>query len=339
MFSQIKIGKFQIEIWWTIFFFFQLSLIGFMIATLLVYPWITLHGPNGKSFNGGLYKCVEGCDFSYSELEKTFCTPLFVELENVYHSLCLLFKTLQRAYVIYLVFEILSIIGVFFWVIFMLLCLKKIKFIRTTYFFSVCAFVCHFIAMSGWLGTVQADFAGHCNDFPNDGSQPMVCADAGPKLGIFVLIFMAVGVITYIIVAYEFNAIRNLIYPDRSFRIDQPIEMNHQIVHNPGPATEQRLPYNPEERPLGQNPIVDQNPGIQNSYKNEVNQISIPPADELNQISIPPADELNQISIPPADELNHNFHNEPSKNIVKSKTIRMYESEIEKLAPTIFPDA
>jgi hypothetical protein len=245
MFSQIKVGKFSVKTWWIIFLCLQVSLLALMITTCAVYPWVTSNWTR-TSFRGDLSWCRKGCYSSYANYKSVFCQDApYSFLVNVYSSYCKLFKSLYTGLIIFVLFEILSMIGIVLWAIFMLISVKRIKFLKATYFCSGSAFFCHLIAIFGWLGVTRPDFGGECYYFPSDGSLPAICGSAGPILGIIVLCIMPIVVISYIVVACNANLKKILENPNSKSEEGQSVEINNNVVGKSNNADPEKSLYTP----------------------------------------------------------------------------------------------
>jgi Ring finger domain len=315
MSPQIKVGKCSVKIWWIIFLCLQLFLLALMITTCAVSPWVTSKFDlyityfNGAIFKGDISGCVAGCDCGYSDCESNWCELPPYGQEYTFESLCLLFKSLQKASTAFVVCEIFSMIGILMWTIGMARFL--LKYISGTYCCPVCAFIFHLIGILVWIQITQASFSGSCGIFPRDGKYPIVCASAGPILGVFVLCIMPIIVVLYLVVTRKAYNKERLEHPQRH-EID--IQINHSVVNSSNRARRERVPYNPERHM--ENSIPNQNSGIENFYN----------------------DEIGHISIPPADELNNHIYLEPPEHILQSEPIRMDESNFEEITLTILPN-
>jgi hypothetical protein len=61
---------------------------------------------------------------------------------------------------------------------------------RLAFLFSNLAWVCHYLAILVWIGLTKARFDDECEELYNsDHSAPPICAKAGPRIGIAMLIY------------------------------------------------------------------------------------------------------------------------------------------------------
>jgi hypothetical protein len=298
MYSDIKVWKYTVKIWWYVFFFLQLALIVLMIGTFGAYYWVTgnfnvnssaaFYGSsgssyfNGNSFDGSISMCRDGCSNSYQQSMTDWCEIIGYKQDNTSKSLCELFRGLSGGGGLFVVFEIASMIGIISWGCAMLCFIKKrnCKCFCMTYCCSVCACVSHYIAVLGWIGVTQANFGGSCSSFPRDGSQPIVCASQGPKLGVFVLSFISIIVVFYLIIGCKVHAKKDLIDDAAAQGVQMPVYNASRIPQNQNPC------MNYLDNPVSQPPVYLQ--GAPPSYVPGAPPVYVPGAPQVYAPGAPP---------------------------------------------------
>ena len=165
---------------------------------------------NSQSFKGSLVGCHKGCSNSYATEYKAWCsfsneTTSNIPITNISsvpeaHSLCQMFTGLYSGMISYLVFELLSLLGLSIWFSMLVLLLNGKRILCLTYFISIFSFISHFFAILLWAEFTGAGFLS-CSVFPSNGSKPVLCIDAGPRLAMFTLVIFFVFLGIYLILA------------------------------------------------------------------------------------------------------------------------------------------
>ena len=268
---QVLVGRWRFKNWCICFLFSQL-----IVAALLIYPaaglfWLSSSSPSGKifkidtpvytfsdsdyfdpdSFQGTLVHCSSGCKYSYSTEQSQWCSiyntyytyPMSPSVAS-YRSLCSLFTALSSAAAMYSVFLAGSVTGVAMWAC--LLCNSHTQrcCFKLNYCCPVCTVVTYLIAFVSWNLITIASYQGNCRQFPSDGSLPQVCANAGPKVSIAIVIVISIFSIVFLVVfcmatrklrggAGNNNRNRNPVHENVQARPSLPRENSHlDIVYS-----------------------------------------------------------------------------------------------------------
>jgi hypothetical protein len=222
MYGDISVGKFALKIWFGLFFLLQLVLLAFIIGSLAAPSWVysnfstsiapqdTYNGKSntfdGSSFRGSLFMCKNGCSNNYRSESSDWCDDYnhntFTDStsKNQADSVCKLFTRLSGSGGIYIVASFVSLIGILSWFCTMLCLSRKTNCFCLTFCCSGCSCVAYYVGFLAWFGISQASFSS-CSDFPSDGSAPIVCADAGPGLGVFLMIVFPAISIGYLVIS------------------------------------------------------------------------------------------------------------------------------------------
>jgi hypothetical protein len=212
--------------WFYLFFLFQLLLIALMIATLSVPKWVHSENNllafnpfadpggnffNGNSFKGSLSSSQDNtcCTGSYRTLEINWCEKYDSSLAslsfldpiiNIYKSICYMFIYLLIGMIFFIVGEVVAILCIVAWAVFMIFYMKGIDHLNWSFCFAVCAFVFHYVGSFVFIGITKTNFSNDCRNTPNDGRNPSLCADDGPALIIVNAVFIPILVVLYFFV-------------------------------------------------------------------------------------------------------------------------------------------
>ena len=214
-----KILKVDHRVWWSIFLIVEAFLVAVIIATLCHPQWVELD-PNPNPFNlkfkGSLIQLQDGLSavyninnplhpfdvsgYTYLKVACGVCflrdqtteTPENSEVWVIYHGWCKMFENIWFTAGLVIVFEVLSLLSlvvisiiiIFFW-------LQKYFYFKLAYLANGCLCASHYVAIIGWVAISNATFGDDCNDVVrNTDSNPVLCAKQGPKLGLFVIVFL-----------------------------------------------------------------------------------------------------------------------------------------------------
>lgn len=111
-----------------------------------------------------------------------------------------MFGSLANGSVWYILGEILTFCAVFVWFLAMIFSSKKKCCYLTTYVFSVCSCVWHYLGVLVWFVITHASFGG-CGNFADDGKAPVLCATSGPSLAVFLMVVLPIIIVLYLVVA------------------------------------------------------------------------------------------------------------------------------------------
>lgn len=227
MASYPKYLKLSFRIWWILFFLMQGLLLAMMCSTLGSEKWVysdsslyvvdvnqtrlseSEHYFDGSSFKGSLFKCHEGCSDKYDD-EKEYWCDLYDEYDkknlsgkilNTYSSTCRQFTYLSFGSGVYIITEVLSIIGLVAWAL-VLLCYRfKINCLSMSYCCSGCVWTGHYVAFLVFVDSSNIKFNKNCSTTPTSGERPALCSDDGLNLAFFLLLYIPILTVLYCFVA------------------------------------------------------------------------------------------------------------------------------------------
>lgn len=175
----------------------------FLIGFLAAPTWVS-QGEGMTEWKGSLTKLTDNSDDlpdflsdlegdSYSSVADDFCDSsgkfkyVSSDLRN---ALCDLFENLYDASVVVILFEMINLLAIIAWMSLITLVFYGRNFFLLSLIVPGIALASHLIAFCSWIGIADATFEDDCKDL-NDGDEPdKTCAQAGPKLGLFILIWM-----------------------------------------------------------------------------------------------------------------------------------------------------
>jgi hypothetical protein len=314
--SELKTGICSTSLWWKIALVFQGFFIAMMGGTFCSRHWvysefsenfnkadynITVNSYTGtfygKDFAGRFDRCRIGCGSTYRQEASEWC-DIYNEIKSnteysnvncteLYssQSLCSLFSTLNKGFIVYLILELLAALTAIVWIIVTIQFIRFRRFMIIGFLLGALAVIFHYGAMISWIEITDANFNYTCDIFPTDGSLPVVCASRAPIVGICNMIYSVLILVAYIVLAYKFNKLkRNQVYvlPKSSngegISIDQS---NYNVTARPdatGRPSASVMPltknYNPNETVLeysninqgfSRNPSIDQS-NLDESY-------------------------------------------------------------------------
>ena len=153
-------------------------------------------------------------DLSDSPYSKVGCGLCFIvdvsdedtfdpTLWDFYNSWCSLFKKLWFAAGFYTTLEVMSLVCCVIVIIIIMLFIQGKPHSRLAFLFSNAVWVFHYLAILVWIGLTKARFDDNCENLYNsDQTNPEVCAKAGPRVGIFILIYLPFVTIPFLIYVY-----------------------------------------------------------------------------------------------------------------------------------------
>lgn len=131
--------------------------------------------------------------------EDTFDETLW----DFYNSWCSLFKRLWFAAGFYTTLEVMSLVSCLAVILIIMLFIQGKPHSRLAFLFSNAVWVFHYLAILVWIGLTKARFDDDCENLYNsDQTNPEVCAKAGPKVGVFILIYLPFITIPFLIYVY-----------------------------------------------------------------------------------------------------------------------------------------
>ena len=215
--SQVKILGLDHRVWWAIFLVMEMFLIAVMIGTLCDPHWVELAPTSRPSlaYQGSLIKIqsglshiqnfanpthyynVEGYNYERASCGLCFVTQQVISsttplaYREFYGSLCSMFTRLWVSAGLFIAFEVLALlalagIAVIIWKFWT----QKAYHFRLAYIASGTVCVSHYVAILAWIGIANVTFGDDCNDLSQGIEPPVVCAESGPKLALFALIFI-----------------------------------------------------------------------------------------------------------------------------------------------------
>lgn len=128
---------------------------------------------------------------SYSSIADDICDSDDEWAESdLNDAICDMFTNLYAASIVVILFSVFNILVICVWIFIIFMVFRGRNYFIVSLIVPAAALAAHLIAFSAWMGIANATFEDDCEDF-NDGSDPAkVCAESGPKLGLFILIWM-----------------------------------------------------------------------------------------------------------------------------------------------------
>ena len=215
----VKVLCLPVGVWKVIFFLLQFLNFGFFIGSLVFDVWFKQRwnypgNIDSENYKGRLFSakdhlvglCDEGDSFKYCYDEcRDLCDDLSSNKGDC-RDFCDRFKYWYRAGVAYTVFDIIAAVLSFIiaFMIIMSFCrsqsIRRFFNLYVTAFFMIAVFLCHFLGFVVYAGVAKLKFHDCTHDFDYSGSKS-VCAQAGAKFALFVLIWLLFIVPIYFIVA------------------------------------------------------------------------------------------------------------------------------------------
>jgi hypothetical protein len=259
---QEKFACFSYKLWWILFFCLQAFVIVIMVGTLTTPRWV--HSENslwqntdttngyrgyiGYYFEGSLTSCTDnkGCVDSYGQNAQDWCN-FYNEQHGLYGdsdyvktvlSICLQFATLYYGSGIFLLAELIAIVSIIIWAVMNLLIWRQRNCFCMSFCCSACLWVAHYIGTIIFLGLTNTNFNGKCSDTPTNGNRPMLCANDGPGLALFNLLFIPVLVVGFCIVGCRVQRVNAF----GTLNFHSPVPAPAAVIIQPPPYTQQPLP-------------------------------------------------------------------------------------------------
>ncbi|OMJ88594.1 hypothetical protein SteCoe_9459 [Stentor coeruleus] len=218
-----KILKLDHRVWWVIFIVLYVFLIAVMVGTLSTRVWVELKPENLDvfKFKGSLIRVTDGLgeipnianplsplDVEGQTYQKIYGGACFVKdvldkettqvfTWNLYHSWCKMFKNLWMGAGVFIVFEITAIICIVIIIALLVLFIFKKFYFITSFLATGCMWASHIIGIIAWITISQGQFNDDCSNLTDGEKAPKICAKDGPKLGLFVLLFIPFIVIPF----------------------------------------------------------------------------------------------------------------------------------------------
>lgn len=196
---------------------------------------ITVNAEDYK-FKGSIYKIIDGLDevrtilnplaplsnaldlegTPYSRVGCGSCFIIDVSSEDAvgtdnwefYYSWCNMMKRLWFAAGFYITLEIFSLVSLVAAIVVSILFTLGKPHFRLAFLSAGGIIICHYLAILVWIGLANATFDDdNCDklyDDDDDHTPPKVCAKAGPRLALFILIFLPFVIAPFIVfVCYQ----------------------------------------------------------------------------------------------------------------------------------------
>lgn len=200
-----KIWCLTVRMWWLLILALQSLLFILSIGCLGSTQWLE---QNGLDIQGSLMRCTD-CpsrwqDASYDEIADLIC-----EDDNLLHSLCDMMKDMRDAGAVYVFFELVAIVCLFFWMFKIMLlllerqCFPKLRWLPYT--FPVLTICAHLIALAAWFGITDASFSDSCDNVTD--SVPPICATAAPALSVCLMLLYFLITVLFIISFCKFRSL------------------------------------------------------------------------------------------------------------------------------------
>ena len=265
--------KINYKIWWVLFICVETIIFILISHTFEAETWVKSDNSalvinfisddyynriyDGNKFSGRLLYCRETCNESFKKLSKEWC-DLYDDLDNedfsyggffytedaveIYKSVCLMYKSLYVGASLVLAFEIATLISIVFWIVGMLVYMKRKNWIWVSYISSGCTWVLHYIAFFGYIGVTNTNFYGECTEFPGDGSKPKLCAGQGPIIMLVLALVIPIICVLFCVVACNLHRkhgnkglkkINVESYPGNNKRVLPDAQLENYNVKNP----------------------------------------------------------------------------------------------------------
>lgn len=221
-----KILKLDHRVWWIIFIVLYVFLIAVMVGTLSTQAWVELKPENLDpfKFKGSLIRVIDGLgeipnianplsplDLEGETYQKIYGGACFVKdvldeettlafTWDLYHSWCKLFRKLWMGAGLFIVFEITAIVCIAIIIALLILFIYKKFYFIASFLAAGCMWASHIIAIIAWITISQGQFEDNCSDLTDGEKAPKICARDGPKLALFVLLFLPFVMIPFFIV-------------------------------------------------------------------------------------------------------------------------------------------
>lgn len=197
----IKIGRCNHRFAWSLLIILQLSAISLIISSVFTPVWATT-----ENNEFGLYKCNTPCSKDNFRDQRSivcgqadFSTSFTSEsITNTLKSGCAMFKGLEYGLYAYVICGGASIIFTSIWMVSIFtFCSQKNTFFAGLYL-GLLAFLAQSAGVIFWV--LQSKTVFQCKDFPNDGSQPELCINAGLQLAIAAGVLLGILNLLYCVI-------------------------------------------------------------------------------------------------------------------------------------------
>lgn len=221
-----KILKLDHRAWWISFIVFYTFLIAVMIGTLSTPVWLELKPDNFDTFKfkGSLIGIVDGLESipnllnpyknldlegkTYEDVAAGACfvkdmlneTTTLAFTWDFYHSWCNMFRRLWFGAGLFIVFEVISLVCMAILIALLSLFIVKRFYFYASFCAGSCLWVSHIIAIIGWIVIAKGNFKDQCDDLIDGEKPPEICAQNGPRLGLFVLLVLPFIMVPFFIV-------------------------------------------------------------------------------------------------------------------------------------------
>ena len=225
MAEQLKILKVDHRICWGIFIVLHLFVIAVMIGTFTNKNWVELNPAlPAYAYKGSLIYVEEGLsqlpnlasplnpfDLTHYTYEHIYCGACFVRdilnqtttpvpTWNLYHAWCSMFIRLWFSAGLFIIFEVISLLCIAFSIVFLVLFMKNIFYLRASFYAGGCLWASHYVAILGWIGIAKVTFSDGCHDLYDGVNSPTVCAEDAPRLGLFLVLFLPFVMVPFFII-------------------------------------------------------------------------------------------------------------------------------------------
>ena len=172
---------------------------------------------NGSEFVGNLFVCKESCDSWYRRLSNKWCdfyedlkdfankNDLDTSLADPWKSVCKMYSSLYLGTLAYIILEGFGMLCLIFWTCFTVIYIKKQRCLCVGFVFAALTWVFHCVAFLAYVGVTTTKYDGKCDEFPDDGSNPVLCAGAALAYVLAVALFISIFVVFYMVTACVLN--------------------------------------------------------------------------------------------------------------------------------------
>ena len=183
-----------------------------MIATFFIKEWVSVELSSSTTFEGGLKEMYEPEDKTYEKYSDDICDLydsakdlyeyglISESVKNILGSYCEMFKKLYFSGVVYTGLESAAAFCVASWTFFMILYCARGSGIFLAYCCSVLALISHIVGIAIFIVATNTKL-GSCDDFPDNGDLPELCAESGPFFSLVIIALLTFIVILFLIVA------------------------------------------------------------------------------------------------------------------------------------------
>ena len=166
----------------------------------------------GSEFKGSLSFCFNGCHGTYAGLAVKWCDK-YDEIKDMsgdqdYLSACKMFTNLNFGMMAFASLDVLALFGLMVWIVGIACCIESSCYFKMNYCCSVWVAFSHIIGLIAYNGLSNSRFSANCDQTPDNGGSPELCAIHGPRIALFLAFLIPVITITYCIVACRYQKVK-----------------------------------------------------------------------------------------------------------------------------------